>query len=217
MHRLAAVAVAVVSLAALAATSASADAPPPPNRAPTDFVGLVSDDAFAAPGDYRQQQLTTQASLGVRLLRQTFDWSQIEVARGRYDLSYYDGFVGDAARAGITILPILFRAPRFRGGKAGTIAYPPKRYADLGRFGAVLVRRYGPDGTFWSQNPDVPKLPIRSWQIWNEPNLKAYWGRAPNAKQYAKLLRAAARPIRPPTPAPRSSPPACPRARSACR
>jgi len=196
MHRLAAVAVAVVSLAALAATSASADAPPPPNGAPTDFVGLVSDDAFAAPGDYRQQQLTTQASLGVRLLRQTFDWSQIEVARGRYDLSYYDGFVGDAARAGITILPILFRAPRFRGGKAGTIAYPPKRYADLGRFGAVLVRRYGPDGTFWSQNPDVPKLPIRSWQIWNEPNLKAYWGRAPNAKQYAKLLRAAAKPIK---------------------
>jgi hypothetical protein len=196
MHRLAGVAVAVVSLAALAATSASADAPPPPNGAPTDFVGLVSDDAFAAPGDYRQQQLTTQASLGVRLLRQTFDWSQIEVARGRYDLSYYDGFVGDAARAGITILPILFRAPRFRGGKAGTIAYPPKRYADLGRFGAVLVRRYGPDGTFWSQNPDVPKLPIRSWQIWNEPNLKAYWGRAPNAKQYAKLLRAAAKPIK---------------------
>jgi hypothetical protein len=97
------------------------------------------------------------------------------------------------------------------------IAYPPKRYADLGRFGALLVHRYGPDGTFWSQNPDVQKLPIRSWQIWNEPNLKAYRGRAPNAKQYAKLLRAAARPIRPPTPAPRSSPPACPRARSACR
>ena len=138
MHRLAAVAVAVVSLAALAATSASADAPPPPNGAPTDFVGLVSDDAFAAPGDYRQQQLTTQVSLGVRLLLQTFDWSQIEVARGRYDLSYYDGFVGDAARAEITILPILFRAPRFRGGKAGTIAYPPKRHADLGRFLSLI-------------------------------------------------------------------------------
>ena len=196
MHRLAAVTVVVISLAALAATSASADAPPPPNGAPSDFFGLVSDDAFAAPGGYRQQQLATQASLGVRLLRQTFDWSQIEVARGRYHLSYYDAFVGDAARAGISVLPILFRAPRFRGGKSGTIAYPPKRYADLGRFGAVLVHRYGPDGTFWSQNPDVPKLPIRSWQIWNEPNLKAYWGRAPNAKQYAKLLRAAAQPIK---------------------
>jgi hypothetical protein len=104
--------------------------------------------------------------------------------------------VGDAARAGISVLPVLFRAPRFRGGRSGTVAYPPKRYADLGRFGAVLVRRYGPDGTFWSQNPSVPKLPIRSWQIWNEPNLKAYWGRAPNAKQYARLLRAAAKPIK---------------------
>ena len=94
-------------------------------------------------------------------MRQTFDWSQIERRRGRYDLSFYDGFMADTARANISVLPVLFRAPRFRGGGSGTVANPPKRYADLGRFGAVLVRRYGPNGTFWSQNPSVPKLPIR--------------------------------------------------------
>jgi hypothetical protein len=191
----AAVAAVVTSLVAAVATPAYA-APAPPSGAPTDFFGLVSDDTFASPGAYRQSQLQDQASLGVRLLRQTFDWSQIERRRGRYDLSFYDGFMADTARANISVLPVLFRAPRFRGGGSGTVANPPKRYADLGRFGAVLVRRYGPNGTFWSQNPSVPKLPIRDWQIWNEPNLKAYWGRAPNAKQYAKLLRAAAKPIK---------------------
>jgi hypothetical protein len=76
------------------------------------------------------------------------------------------------------------------------LAYPPTNYADLGAFAAVLVRRYGPDGTFWSENPSVPRMPIRAWQIWNEPNLKAYWPRGPNPKQYAKLLKAAAAPIK---------------------
>jgi hypothetical protein len=39
-------------------------------------------------------------------------------------------------------------------------------------------------------------MPIRAWQIWNEPNLKAYWPRGPNPRQYAKLLKAAAGPIK---------------------
>ena len=153
----------------------------------------------------------------MRLLRQTFDWSQIEVARGRYDLSFYDGFIADAARANISVLPILFALPA-SGAGSGTLAYPPKHYADLGRFGAVLVRRYGPNGTFWSQNPSVPKLPIRAWQIWNEPNLKALLG--PGSQREAVREAAQGRGQADQgarTRAPRSSPPACPRARSACR
>jgi hypothetical protein len=177
------------SLIAFAATPASA-------AVPRDFVGLVSEDTVAAPSEYRRAQFADQASLGVRVLRQTFDWSRIEVSPGSYDFDMYDTFVGDAARAGISILPIVFRAPSFRGGVSATLAYPPTKYEDLGDFAAVLVRRYGPNGTFWSDNPDVPKLPIRAWQIWNEPNLKAYWPRGPNAKQYAQMLKAAVKPIK---------------------
>jgi hypothetical protein len=182
--------VAVVgSLIATAATPASA-------ALPRDFVGLVTEDTLSAPSDYRRAQFADQASIGVQLLRQTFDWSKIEVSPGTYDFDTYDAFVGDAARAGLSILPIVFRAPPFRGGGSSTLAYPPTKYEDLGTFGAVLVRRYGPNGTFWSENPDVPKSPIREWQIWNEPNLKAYWPRGPNPKQYTQLLKAAVKPIK---------------------
>jgi hypothetical protein len=52
----------------------------------------------------------------------------------------------------------------------------------------TLVRRYGPGGDFWTDKPYYE--PITAWQIWNEPNLKAYWKR-PNPKEYAKLLKAA--------------------------
>ena len=186
---------AVSALLAVGAAAAYA-APAPPRGAPTDFVGMVSEDSFADPGAYRQAQFATQASFGVRLVRQTFDWSQIEVAPGTYDFSVYDSFVGDAARAGMTVLPILFRAPAFRARQSPRLAYPPTKYADLGDFGAVVVNRYGPNGTFWSENPSIPKLPIKAVQLWNEPNLKAYWGGKPDAKQYTALLKAAYKPIK---------------------
>jgi len=79
MRRLAVVIFVIVLLAAAAATSAYAAKPPaakPPAAAPPrDFFGMVSEDAFQVIGDYRQMTLATQASLGVGLLRQTFDWS----------------------------------------------------------------------------------------------------------------------------------------------
>ena len=51
-------------------------------------------------------------------------------------------------------------------------------YADFGRFVAALIGRYGPEGSFWTGNPSLPKRPIEAWQLWNEPNLRGLWGRA---------------------------------------
>lgn len=34
-----------------------------------------------------------------------------------------------------------------------------------------MVNRFGPNGTFFSENPDVPYRPVLHWEIWNEPNL----------------------------------------------
>ncbi|MFL5333766.1 MAG: glycosyl hydrolase [Geminicoccaceae bacterium] len=196
MRRPIALTAVVASLIAFTATPAHAGNPTASAAAaPRDFAGLVSEDTLVAPTEYRRAQFADQAALGIRLLRQTFAWSSIEVSPDTYDFDTYDAYVGDAARAGLSILPIVFRAPDFRGGGASTHASPPTKYDDIGTFAAVLVRRYGPNGSFWSENPDIPKLPIRAWQIWNEPNLKAYWPR-PNAKQYTQLLKAAYKPIK---------------------
>ena len=59
---------------------------------------------------------------------------------------------------------------------------------------AALVERYGPDGTFWSDHPELPSHPVREWQIWNEPHLPAYWDAPENgpygyARAYPLLLR----------------------------
>jgi hypothetical protein len=68
--------------------------------------------------------------------------------------------------------------------------------AQYAAFAAGVARRYGPGGTFWHVNPGIRALPIRSWQIWNEPNFKIYWGWHPDIARYVAMLRAAYRSIR---------------------
>jgi hypothetical protein len=163
----------------------------PPGR---DFVGIVSEDVFAGSRHYRKCTIGLQVVSGVALARQTFRWRDIEVAPGQYDWRVYDSYVATMANHGIKVLPIIFDPPRFRakrGRRRGT--YPPRRYSDLGRFGALLVQRYGPNGELWRSRPGKRRLPITSWQIWNEPNLPVYWPTGPDPADYAKLLKAASR------------------------
>src|SRR5215208_3512320 len=164
-------------------------------QVPPGFVGLVSDDAFwgtdADPS--RQRTMATIAGTGARVLRQSFYWSLIEPQPGRYDFSLYDGYMTAAANANLSVLPILYDPPAVRssrpasGARRGT--YPPANYSDFALFAAALVRRYGPAGDFWRQHPELPQLPVRSWQVWNEPNIRVYWPSGPNPAQYAAMLR----------------------------
>ena len=56
---------------------------------------------------------------------------------------------------------------------------------------AALAGRYGPQGSLWAERPDLPRVPVRAWQIWNEPNLTRYWSEQPFAPSYVRLLKAA--------------------------
>ncbi|TMK98642.1 MAG: hypothetical protein E6G41_17890, partial [Actinobacteria bacterium] len=68
---------------------------------------------------------------------------------------------------------------------------PPKDPSTYGNFLRLAIARYGPFGTFWSEHPEVAPIPIRDWQVWNEPNLSDYFSVQPFAKPYVRLLRAA--------------------------
>jgi hypothetical protein len=111
------------------------------------------------------------------------------------DFRVTDQLVRLAAERGVRVLPVVLDAPGWAAAPrhvAGTIAIPKsnKTYANFLR---TLVRRYGPDGTFWADNPDVPKRPVRHWQVWNEPNIPYFW--AGNSKtwrdEFVRLLKAA--------------------------
>ena len=179
----------------LSLASGGADQPQAtPRPPPPAFLGMVAEDAFGKPGAYRRVNLGRLRAAGAGIVRQTFDWARIERSPGRYDFEFYDRFVHALARRRLRVLPIIFDPPRFRssaparGPTRGT--YPPARPADMGAFAARLARRYGPGGLLWRANPELPYLPVRSWQIWNEPNLSVYWPTGADPAAYVRLLRA---------------------------
>ena len=162
-------------------------------RLPRTFFGLVALHPFASEGVARAIQLRQVAATGVGTLRQVFEWSDIETLPGVYNFSTYDAIVRDASLHGFTLLPILFEPPGFRssrpaiGANRGT--YPPSSNAEFAAFASALVRRYGPNGSFWTLNPRVPRRPIGTWQVWNEPHLNVNWPTGPDPAAYTAMLR----------------------------
>ena len=151
-----------------------------------DLVGIVSEDVFAGDPAYRDATLEKQADTGIGLIRQTFDRANIETAPGEYDFSRHDAWLEALANKRMKVLALVFDTER----------RPPRDFAAFGEFTAALVDRYGHEGSFWREHEDLPKLPIRGWQVWNEPNLPQYWGGEPDAAEYARLLDATFRAIK---------------------
>jgi hypothetical protein len=207
---------AVVLIAALAlagSANAAARHKPKPRipHVPNGFVGMDIDGPLfdpTSPLDFGNQ-MTSMVSDGVQTVRVAFNWAaaqpfasagdvpadrQGEFVPGpdgrpiSYDVT--DQVVGNAAAHGLTVLPTLLYAPVW-DAKSNPYGIPiPDQVQPYVAFAAAMVQRYGPKGTFWSENPQIPKLPVRMWQIWNEPNIPAYWPQ-PFAKSYVGLLHAA--------------------------
>ena len=166
---------------------------------PDDFAGVNPSwhDAFDA--GRRADSMELQAAVGVGTARVAFDWSRVETAPGQYDFSFYDPVVADAAARGLRLLPILYDPPSFRssrGSRTKRGMYPPSDPAAMGEFADRLVRRYGPDGSLWAERPELRRVPIRSWQVWNEPSHPSFWPDGADPVAYVALLKAVAAAIR---------------------
>lgn len=78
---------------------------------------------------------------------------------------------------------------------AGDARKPPirskKAKKQWKQFVKACVQRYGKTGSFWELHPGIPKVPITSWQIWNEQNNSNYFAPRPKPRAYAKLVRLA--------------------------
>jgi hypothetical protein len=156
-----------------------------------DSVGIYSEELEGA--DWAAAA-TTDVRSGVGIVRQPFYWSRIETSAGHLDFSVYDHVVAAAAKAGLKLLPVVMNPPAWRstaparGASRGM--YPPRDPAAMAALATALVQRYGPAGSFWAQHRSLTPSPIRSWQVWNEPNIPAFWASGPNPTGYAQLLKA---------------------------
>ena len=148
--------------------------------APHEFYGVISAE------DPNQTDIARMGAGGVGTLRINLVWGAVQSQPGaRYDWSQYDRLIGEAAGAGIRVLPTVYSSPSF---SAAVPNYPPspRTLGDYAAFVEAAAARYGTSGTFWADHPDVPYMPIRWWQFWNEPNLQVFWLPKISARQLCR-------------------------------
>jgi hypothetical protein len=181
--------VAAVLLATLVALLAAA---PAPAATPREFFGVMADGPLLGPGVDLRRETRLMGAAGARTARVAFYWRSLQPrADAPVDFRSTDRIVGEAARAGVRVFPVLVRAPSWATGgdeREGAVPNDPETFA---RFADAAVRRYGSGGAFWAEHPEVRARPVRHWQVWNEPDITRYWEGRPWAPTYVRLLRAA--------------------------
>lgn len=152
-------------------------APAAPRSVPYGFLGVHwTGDLNRVDPDAQDAQWDLMAASGVESVRTDFAWIDAQPVRGaKFDFGRFDVLVRRATERNIALLPVVNEAPAWARAYRRRIKSPPKRPRRFAAYAAALVDRYGPVGSFWDENPELPKRPLRDWQIWNEPHLKLYW------------------------------------------
>lgn len=121
---------------------------------------------------------------GVDMLRISFGWDAIEAEKDRYDWLFWDEFVRMAVdEYGITLIPYVCYTPLWNATSQDPMEFwrsPPKDYDEFGQFMGDLVDRY--------------KDRIKTWELWNEPDIEWYW--MGDQSQFTKLLKAGSEAVR---------------------
>ncbi len=163
---------------------------------PQPGVYMLDEDFAGADGS---AAAVAASAAGATEIRKDFLWRSIEPEPGRFDWTGTDRAMAGTAAAGLTLVPTLVTTPAWATAQPGVLipgVFPPADPGTYAAFAAAVAARYGPGGTFWAARPDLPVRPVRTWQIWNEPNLPAFWRPGPDPHAYAELLKAAAAAIR---------------------
>lgn len=177
----------ILVLVLLAAMPAAAQGYLPPG-----FIGVSPQNS----GTAKDYELMREA--GVRSVRFPLYWAGVEpedpfFAERRWD--WFDHEVRLAAREGMTIFPFITASPEWVTSEGIDLpvdkAWQRRAWASFLR---AAVNRYGPNGGFWRGEEELPYLPVRHWEIWNEENIVTF-ASDPEPKRFAVLMRIAGRVI----------------------
>jgi len=156
------------------------------NSVPSNFYGVVAGSGLPSYTEMRNG--------GISFVRDDCSWSGAEPNRpvgGKhtYNWADTDGFVGMLAKNGFTWYPILDSPPSWA---AAAWNAPPHSNRDYALFCKAFAERYGADGSFWSENPSIPKHATTHYEIWNEWNNAMFWtGAGASTRQYLSMYLAA--------------------------
>lgn len=143
-----------------------------------NFLGVNAHFLWFTPEQYRQQIKQLKA-LGLDWVRVDLHWDRHEERAGQYRLAELDELMQTLQEEQLkSVFYLVGSAPHATSappGAANPDQYPPKDPLLYAQTLAKLAQRY----------PQV-----NAWQVWNEPNLPAYWRPHEDPEGYGKLLYA---------------------------
>jgi hypothetical protein len=157
---------------------------------PPGFIG-VSPQNYANAADFKLMR-----EAGITNVRLPLYWTVVQAQAPTFTEADWDGFdreVTLAAEAGIRIMPFVWGSPEWVADKV--IDLPVRSAWQRWGWTKLLreaVRRYGPNGSLWRENPELEYLPIQRWEIWNEQNIVTF-ADEPDPKAFATLIRISGR------------------------
>jgi hypothetical protein len=172
-------------------------APPSvPAPAATAF-GATVNSLFNAPlysAAEVNAQLAALRATGATLGRSDVLWEKAEPTppqdgAHRYDWSFDDDIAAALAAHGLAWFPILDYAANWAKAVPSQLHSPPRTAALFAGFAQAFAARYGPGGAFWRLHPELTAQPVRTFEVWNEPD-GGFWYPAPNAAAFADLYLA---------------------------
>ncbi len=157
---------------------------------PRGFIG-ISPQGATNDLDYE-----LMAEAGIESVRMPLSWAgMVPNASERFDPNWepFDEQVALAAEHGLTVFPFVWGTPGWVSSKLGgePVASARQRL-EWARFLRGAELRYGPNGRFWRENRDLPRRPVREWEIWNEENIVTF-SKEPDATRFARLVEISGR------------------------
>lgn len=149
--------------------------------------GVSVGNTFAYLSDAKlNAYLDDLAALGVGWLRFDLSWNDVQYNNSStYDWSHIDRIVTQANARHIKVLPILLYTPKW--ARLSSCSYDeycaPADPAQFATFAGAAAKRYASQG-------------VHYYEIWNEPNMGAWWGSQGNVRGYSALLKAASPALR---------------------
>lgn len=140
-------------------------------KAPGSEISPYGINIHAPEGADATAVLAQVKACGIGWVRIDFPWSEIEPSRGVHDWSLWDDLVGQARAAGLEIFASIGSTPAWATDGPPGIGVPASS-ADWAAFCSAAASRY--------------RGAIRTWGIWNEPNLGGSW--AGSRQQYIDVL-----------------------------
>ena len=131
------------------------------------------------------QHLDAIARTGARWVRVDFSWAAIQ-SQGptRFNWAPWDAIVRAATARGLHVLGVVAYTPQWalptsvNLATPGSYLNPPAHPRAYGTFAGQLAARYG-------------RMGVHAWEIWNEPNIRAFFRPQPNPVTYTAMLKSA--------------------------